>query len=269
MPNLTVALVTADRNLMANLTMDPIDAFEIVANQANSLARHYPGVRMVIAPEYFLNTRLTGNANVPKTMNRSRKHSTYRDLKAISARLGTTVLIAGTIFYKKGLINKVGLNVCPVLRNGEIIYKYYKAMDDGGLSRNDPDATFTTKATGPVFTVSGITFGIDVCGDVVDNAAFARNWNSVENSGAVQVHIIIADGSGVNSARVQAGVNGAVIYNDLASGTSYVRQSASGEWRPPIFGPNAGRAPFTSIAPVTVGTSQATGAKISIYRLVV
>ena len=269
MPDLTVALVTANRNIMANLAMDPIDAFEVVATQSESLLKSYAGLHMIIAPEYFMNGRLAGNVDAPKVMSRSAKHKTYGNLEGISAKLGATILIAGTIFYKKGMINKVGLNVCPVLQGGQIIYKYYKAMDDGGLSRNDAAATFKTKATGPVFTVGGITFGIDVCGDVVDNAAFARNWGSQNNSGAVQVHIIIADGSGVNSSRVQAGVNGAVIYNDLASGQGYVRQSASGAWRPALTGANKGKAPFVGIEPVTVAQSQATGAKISVYRVVV
>lgn len=266
MADLAVALVTADHNIMTNLAMDPIDAFEVVANQANALIRTYPGSHMVVAPEYFMNSRLAAYTAAPQVMSRRAKHRTYDDLKDISGKLGNTILIAGTIFYKKGLFNKVGLNVCPVLQNGQIIYKYYKAFDDGGLGRNDPNAAFTTKATGPIFTADGIVFGIDVCGDVVDNAAFQRNWNSQGNTGAVQVHIIIADGSGINVSRVQAGVNGLVIYNDLASGTGYVRQSATGAWVPALHGPNAGRAPFATIAPVTVGVSQATGARISVYR---
>lgn len=266
MVDIAVALVTANRNIMTNLAMDPIDAFEVVANQANALLGHYPGTHMVVAPEYFLNTRLPTYTAAPQVMSRGAKHRRYGDLRDISSGLGATILIAGTIFYRKGLFNKVGLNVCPVLQNGRIIYKYYKAFDDGGLGRNDPDATFATKATGPIFQADGIVFGIDVCGDVVDDAAFQRNWNSQPNTGAVQVHIIIADGSGINASRVQAGANGLVIYNDLASGAGYVRQSATGAWVPALHGPNAGRAPFATIAPVTVAVSQATGARISVYR---
>jgi predicted amidohydrolase len=253
---------------MANLAMDPIQAFGTVADQANAFVSRYPGTRIVIAPEYFLNKRIAGNANTPQTVSRSGKHSLYGDLKGISRRLGPTILIAGTIFYKKGLFNKVGLNVCPVLQNGQIIYKYYKAMDDGGLHINDPDATFETKATGPVFTADGIVFGIDVCGDVSDDAAFRRNWNMQFNSGAVQVHIVIADGAGVPLNRIQAGANGAVIYTDLAGGSS-VRQSATGEWRAPTTGPNAGRLPFATRTPEIIGVEQATGATIKVFRLTI
>lgn len=269
MANLAIALISVDRNIMANLAMDPIDAFEIVANQANSLLQAYPGSRMVVAPEYFLNTRLATYIGAPEVMSRSSKHRRYDDLRDISRGLGATILVAGTIFYKKGMRTKVGLSVCPVLQNGHIAYKYYKHFDDGGLGRNDPDATYVTKPTGPVFTLDGIVFGIDVCGDMADDAAGQRNWNGQDNTGLVQVHIVIADGGGVLNRKVQAGANGVVIYSNLGSGEHFVRQSATGQWLPDLHGPNAGRAPFATVAPVTVGQSQATGATISVYRVVV
>lgn len=269
MPDLAIGLISADRNIMANLNMDPLAAFDIVATQANAFLQRYPGAHIVIAPEYFMNERLAGNAGKPEVMTRSEKHSTYRSLEEISSGLGTTILVAGTIFYKKGLRTKLGLNVCPVLQNGKIIYKYYKVFDDGSLTANAPNAAFDTKPTSPIFTASGITFGVEICGDTADANAFQRNWNSQYNSGAVQVHIVIADGSGMFASKIQAGANGVAILTDLASGATFVRQSPTGQWVPASDGPNAGRAPFNVVQPEITSVSQATGAGIDIYRVTI
>jgi len=264
MPQFAVAVIKADHNIMANLTIDPIDAFGLAASQAEALLGPFPGVQMIVAPEYFLNTRLAGNPAKPEVMSRKEKHSQYNTLEAISARLGHTILVAGTIFYKKGMFRKKGLNVCPVLQNGNIIYKYYKVYDDGALGTNDPDATYLSKNTSPIFTTSGITFGLEVCGDHIDATAQGRNWQGQTNSGGVDVHVIIADGGGVDLNRIQA--RHYCIFTDLAGGTIDVRHSATGAWQPTWQGGIATNS-FTKVEPAAATTSQTTGAKIVVYDL--
>lgn len=191
---LSVAVIQADRNAMANLELPPIEAFAMVASQAKSLfgaERDKQDVQMIVAPEYFLNTRLLekkGKAIDPKepppaVMSHSDKKDQYKTLEKVSAALADTILVAGTIFYKKGLFNRVGLNVCPVLQNGQIIYEYYKAMDDGSLKLNDSGAKFKTKSTSPIFKCSGITFAVEVCDDQDDTDAQLRNWQSKKHTG--------------------------------------------------------------------------------------
>jgi hypothetical protein len=268
MPTLAVAVVKADRNIMANLTIDPIEAFRHVVAEAEALLSAFDGARMIVAPEYFLNERKTGNVNVPEVMSKSDKHALYKKLKTISAGAGNTILVAGSIFYKKGLLSKVGLNVCPVLRNGNIIYKYYKAFDDGSLGQNDPNAEYDSKDTGPIFQSDGITFGIEICGDIADVAAAQRNWQGQDNSGSVQVHIVIADGAGMPNNKIQAGPGGYAIMTDLQSGTTSVRYSAGGNWQG-TFAHGALVRGDTDVQHTAAGLSNATGAKIRVYDLTV
>jgi predicted amidohydrolase len=232
MPRLYVALIRTDQALMANV-MDPMGTFALVAAQAQSFLNAYIGAHMIIAPEYFLNHRMTGDATHAKAMTRARKHHYYDELKDISARLNDTIIVAGTIFYKKGIIWKKGLNVCPILQNGRIIHKYYKLMDDGNLAANDDTAEFASKDNGATFTASGVTFGIEVCGDSANPESLDRNFGGVRNSGTVDVYIVIADGAGIPRSRIQARAGGYSILTNMAGtggGQTQVLSSAAGNW---------------------------------------
>lgn len=256
---LALALVKADWNMMSNMIMDPIDTFDTVASEAKSMLLRFGGTMMVIAPEYFLNTRGT-DVSKPEAMSRSSKHSTYRTLERISRGLGNTILVAGTIFYKKGMRTKKALNVCPILRSGALIYKYYKAMDDGSAKANN--SAWDYKNTGPLFTCDSIHFGLEVCGDMMDSDAEKRNWGGGGGAGAgsIEVHILIADGAGLIPSKIKAGAGGYAVLTNLKDGTTQVLKSASGKW-------SGNPKPYVTVKPDETAESVATGAKIEAYNL--
>ncbi len=182
------------------------------------LVRKAQGPRMVVAPEYFFSPvgpigRLQNPGSQPMT--RTEKHDLYGDLKGISRRAGGTIIVAGSIFYRKGTgAGARGLNVCPVLQNGKIIYKYYKKFDDGVLGKNDPAATYDHKNTEPYFKAGGIRFGIEVCGDHTNNGNNLASWLAT-NPKTIDVQLLISDGNAPFAPNMAARVGGYFIHCDL------------------------------------------------------
>lgn len=260
MPNLAVAVVKTNRQLMSNLTMDPFAGFALVANQAKALLSAFPGTQMIIAPEYFLNARKSSNADMPKVMSHDAKRDTYAELLRLSGQLGGILLVAGSVFYKKGFFRSTGLSVCPVLRNGHMVHEYYKVMNDGSPAGNG--VRWGHKNTSPIFQCDGIRFGLEICGDMDDAGAALRNWNGQRGTASVDVHVVIADGASLLPSKLQSGVNGCGILTDLKDGKITVWQSPTGNW-----GTVGGRRAYNSLEPSAASVSQATGARILVYDI--
>jgi hypothetical protein len=239
MVTLAVGVISSTRTNVytANNNDTPIANFDMLVYQADSdLNNLRSDQKLIVVPEYMLSKRFKINegerseTTIPELVTKSEKKSLYNTLKQISSSLGDVILVAGTIFYRRKILKR-GLNVCPVLRNGQIIHRHYKDFDDGDLGKNITNATFATKPTSPKFTVDGIRYAVDICGDLGDNHARERNWGLVENTQSVDVHITIADGAGVTTADIHARANGYFIYTDITSGKVRVMHSASGDWQ--------------------------------------
>ncbi|MCF3946630.1 hypothetical protein AiwAL_07520 [Acidiphilium sp. AL] len=193
-----------------------------LVDQANSfmgrLVNQAQGLHMVVAPEYFFSPvgpigRLRNLGSQPMT--RTEKHDLYGDLEKVSRRAGSTIIVAGSIFYRKGNgAGARGLNVCPVLRRGKIIYKYYKKFDDGVLGKNDPAATYDHKDTKPYFKTGGVRFGIEVCGDHTNNGNNLASWLAT-NPRTIDVQLLISDGNAPFAPNMAARVGGYFIHCDL------------------------------------------------------
>lgn len=233
MTDVAVALLKTTEQTVNGLGGNHTAAFGIVVDQSvsflNRLVAANAGLRMVVAPEYFYSSFApTGSASysTPMAISRSEKHDIYDDLKKISARVQDVVIIAGSIFYTKGLISKKGLNVCPVLQFGNFLYKYYKKFDDGNLGRQDDDAIWRDKNTGPVFTASGVLCGLEICGDHGDangngTGAAERNWPGGPNN--LDLQVLISDGAAPLASAIHTKTGGYIVWTDLQSRTANIR----------------------------------------------
>jgi predicted amidohydrolase len=238
MTDVAIAVIAATRNQLriANDDNPPMINFSNIAQQAkSSLDDRVAALKMIIFPEYFLNQRFKKDdrdderSNVPLMARRADKHDTYDALKNLSSQLGDIIIVAGSIFYRKKTQSQ-GLNVCPVLRNGQIIHRHYKDFDDGFLGQNINGYRFATKQTHPIFTVDGVRFAVDICGDHHNNEARMRNWGGKANTGAVQIHIVIGDGARVSRDDIHAAAGGYYVMTNLAAGEVTVLHSADGRW---------------------------------------
>jgi predicted amidohydrolase len=163
--------------------------------------------RMLIVPEYYFNA----GRNLTT---RDDKHTIYRRLESISASVPELILVAGTIAYKKGLFFKDTYNVCPILLNGQIIKKLYKADDDGVYQANGTFRTKNDNGKGvPLVNIGGISIGLDICLDYNN----ARLGNYLQNNALAGPDIQIQI-SGTNTTAATnnvARVGGVYIHCDL------------------------------------------------------
>lgn len=245
---------------------DRLQEFSDAVTQSSAMMdRMGAGLRMVIAPEYFYSAVGQIGRNVlrpgPQALSRGGKHDLYDDLKRVSAAAGGTILVAGSIYYAKGN-NTRGLNVCPVLRHGRIIYKYYKKFDDGILDMGVHGANYEHKNTDPVFRVKGVRFGIEICGDHTDNNNSLASWMAAHNNPVVDVHIMISYSNAPVQQNMRGRAQGYFLHCDLmgyqAAALGVYQSSPAG-----VF-PVPGLA--TSMAPSITFTS-GPNLSVSIFRL--
>jgi hypothetical protein len=219
MPTVAAAVLRVDKKLFDADATHRLEEFGMAVDQVSSLLKRMAGgagVYLLVAPEYYFNPRGTIGKHYkqdgPLAVDRSEKHDIYKGLKKISSRAGKLVIVAGSIMYTKTTSSGTqGLNVCPVLQNGRFLTKNYKAQDDGYLAKGPVDATYTSKASDPCFTVNGVSFGIEVC---MDHAS--KTLKNFLNGGTVDVHILVSDGVTPDNFRIAAKANGHVIHCDLS-----------------------------------------------------
>lgn len=216
------------------------------------------GPRVLVVPEYYWaghnivtaipgvtplrNTRKVGTTMV-STVTNDKKKEIYRGLKAISQRAGDLVLVAGSVFYEKtGGGRQQAYNVCPVLRYGEVILKDYKVYDDGFAGAND--LIFAYKNSRPYFDVDGVGFGLEICGEHIDDfdtgarihhGGRLRKWaasTSASNSSSssasntsspIHIHIVIGEGSVLTKESAAARADGYVVFCDSLDGHAFVQ----------------------------------------------
>jgi len=167
------------------------------------------GVKLLVVPEYFYN--VDGGTTL---LSRSEKHSIYRKLENISAQVPSLIIIAGTIAYQKGIFFKDTYNVCPVLLNGQIVQKLYKAGDDGVYAAN---GTFKTKENGgrsvPICAIQGITIGIDICMDYNRNRL--GQYLAANAAAPPDIHVHVSGTNAMSTPSAQARVGGVYLHCDL------------------------------------------------------
>lgn len=203
--------------------------FETIMAAAISQMPNHP-VKLFIAPEYLFAERDLEDAQETKIVipaSRSQKHSIYSRLKLISARYPDIFIIAGTIAYEKralgGLGSKQSLNVCPILRGGEIIKTIYKVQDDGFVQT---DATFKAKGDhdeqNPTFSAGGITIGVDICADYLGPGFDGRLATYIREGNATRpdIHVQISGTNAAFPSRCQARQGGVYVHCDLGRGAT-------------------------------------------------
>jgi len=238
---------------------------DAVTQSGAMMDRMGAGLRMVVAPEYFysdvgqIGRRVLRDG--PQALSRDDKHDLYTSLKRVSAAAGGTILVAGSIYYAKGGSTR-SLNVCPVLRNGRIIYKYYKKFDDGILGMGVHGANYEHKNTDPVFRVKGVRFGIEICGDHTDTNNNLASWLGAHGNPAVDVQIIISYSNAPDNRYMVARAQGYVLHCDLmgyqAAALGVYQSSAAGIFALPGLA--------SSMAPAITFTS-GPNLDVSIFRL--
>ncbi|MFT8244358.1 hypothetical protein [Roseomonas sp. BN140053] len=163
--------------------------------------------RMLVVPEYLFSA---GGA----LLSRDNKHAIYRQLENISAAVPQLLIVAGSIAYRKGTFFKDTYNVCPILLNGQIIRKLYKANDDGVYQNN---GTFRTKTDGgkgvPYATIGGLNIGLDICLDY--NQGRLGTYIAQNNLAAPDIHIQISGTNSAASSRSAARTGGVYLHCDL------------------------------------------------------
>lgn len=218
-----VAMLNIDANQFSggNAT-----TFSTACTQAAAALNMVGGTRsatkLFVAPEYYFSymDQPFGNDDTkPVPVSRDFKHHLYTELKDISSQHSDMIIVAGSIFYTKtsGVFRKStsGLNVCPVLKNGEFLYKYYKHDDDGNLANSDVDATYEHKSTDPFFKDDGIRFGIEVCKD--HTSRVLENWVNAHGNNRVDIHIYISATNSHLFSCLQARAGGYVVHCDMLS----------------------------------------------------
>jgi hypothetical protein len=218
MPNVHTACWTLDdTQLTGNTTMQMTDELQRVALLADTMLTSmgdYGDPKLLILPEYYF------NAGGP-IASRTNKHAIYRRLENISAQVPELVLIAGTIAYEKNPAfgTTKTYAVCPVLQNGAIVKKLYKAGDDGVYQIN---GAFRSKNDGgkavPVFNASGLSIAVDICMDYSpENPALGRVETYVRDNNlpAPDIHIQISGTNLPQNYRCQARPGGVYFHCDL------------------------------------------------------
>jgi len=240
MATLAVALLRCAKSTFNNDSSDRVSKFKSAVLQSASIMKPLKcDVRMFIAPEYYFSPfDMVGQHQPqigPKTMSRSQKHSLYKSLKGLSADAGDLILIAGSIFYRKGTQNIRGLNVCPILRNGVFLRKYYKKFDDGAIAKEFGAASYHHKESDPVFTIKTVTFGVEVCGDHTDQNNNLKNWLAANpKTKDIDVQIMISDSNAPTAPNMIARAGGYFIHCDIAGeheAALGVYRSAGGNWQ--------------------------------------
>ena len=214
---IAVALLRMQKSSLTSDNSNRFAIYEKVVNQSKSLMKALKcDIEMVVAPEYFYSSVDTIGQNYkqlgPVAMTRSDKHSLYSKLKELSRKSGSTVLVTGSIYYKKGRGGKKGLNMCPILKNGEFLHKYYKKMDDGAVSKGITGGIFTYKNTDPIFKVKDVVFGIEICGD--HSQANLKGWLTSHGK-TVDVQLLISDSDFPKASSMGVSPGGYFIQCDL------------------------------------------------------
>lgn len=212
MPNIYTACWTmSDQDFQGANRVDAIERVALTSDTTLKIMGRRTGGnfhRMLVVPEYFYESG-TG------PISRDDKHIIYRKLMNISAKVPDLIIIAGTIAYskKKTFASKKTYNVCPILHNGQIIKKLYKANDDGVYQNNGAFRTKTdnNKAV-PLATINGISIGLDICMDY--NNSRLENYLATNNLNAPDVHIQISGTNATSTTRNAARVGGVYIHCD-------------------------------------------------------
>lgn len=222
MTDLAVALLRCDKPALGANAGNRTQEFDTVVSQASAMMdRVNSDLKMVVAPEYFYSPIGQIGQHVlqdgPLAVSRTEKHDIYDELKKISARNNGVVIVAGSIYYKKGEGAKAkGLNVCPILYNGKIIHKYYKKFDDGALNKAEANPTYSHKDSDPIFNIGGVDFGIEICGDHNTGNNNLRSWLAANGNPPVSVQILISDSMAPNPPLMMARANGYFVQCDLS-----------------------------------------------------
>ena len=268
-------VLTAMLNIDANqFSGGNANTFSTAVSQAaaalNVVAHTRSATKLFVAPEYYFSymDQPFDNDGTPAPVSKDYKHYLYSSIKEISSQHSDVIIVAGSIFYTKtkGLIRKstVGLNVCPVLKNGEFLYKYYKKNDDGNLKKADINARFEHKSTNPVFKSDGIQFGIEVCLDHNDNVL--RDWVNTGNS-RVDIHLYISATNTHRVSNLQARTGGYVVHCDMLSEKK--NKHAVLKQTGPEVTYNQGKAtiPLENLDPTYTSNTLGNGSTVSVYVL--
>lgn len=263
MPTLYVAMLELDnRNEFQGIGNSEFNVFGNAISVADALLSQQPAVnsiKMFMAPEYTFsghNVTDKGGVNI-NSLSRSDKHSLYSNLKTASSQYSDIIIVAGSIAYsrKRMFGKRKYLSVCPVLKNGEIILKYYKQTYDGFQSGSSADS-FTTKAKGSTFVEQGVNFGIEICSDHrADNKILKKSGQNID------VHLLVSEGMNPSVGAIASRTGGLIVNCDMSGqgGGNGVRTvSMHAKWnRPDIDNQQTG----------AIGVSQtlASGAKVVLY----
>ena len=271
MTSLSVAMMRCKKTRFDEDASGRIDMFGTAVTQSVAMMKHVPAdLHMVVAPEYFFSPideiGQRYKQDGPTAMTRGAKHDLYGELEKVSKKAGNTILVAGSIYYKKGKKNVRGLNVCPVLCQGKFLHKYYKKFDDGALKKGIAGASYEHKKSDPVFEKDGVTFGIEVCGDHSDTNNNLASWLLAKPQ-TIDVHLMISDSNFPQAKYMTAKPGGYFIQCDLAgenqAALAVYQSGADGRWttegnstlKPPL----TPRIKFVSGGDVTVEVYHLTG----------
>lgn len=218
MPSVAIGILKVDKHTFGPDASNRATEFSMAVQQSDALLKEQNAdIRVLIAPEYYWSGYDEIGKNVkqlgPTPMGRDDKHDIYKELEKISKQAGSLVIVAGSIFYQKpGGKKATAYNVCPVLQNGKFLVKSYKNMDDGSASKNPGTLIHTSKVSAPYFEVSGVGFGIEVCGDHGDQRL--KKWNAAAGK-TIDIHILISDSMLPLQGSVDARIGGYLVQCDI------------------------------------------------------
>lgn len=144
--------------------------------------------QLLVLPEYFWSrhTDRSPNTLAPIPFSRTAEAECLDEIARVSLENRSLVILAGTLFsFQSG----ASQNMAPVVQGGQFLLKNLKQMDDGFAQRSGTRFDPGANPVDPFFTVGGITFAMEICGEKgnlrVLNAASGYN---------PKVYIMVSDG---------------------------------------------------------------------------
>jgi predicted amidohydrolase len=197
---------------------DRLADLRLIVAQASAflslLARGHAGaLKVLLAPEYFFSEFAAYGSRVggatATSLSREDKHAIYKELKRLSAAYPAILLFAGSILYTRSRLRggTEGLNVCPVLYGGKIVFKHYKRGDDTILNEGMADANYRSKSNGNVFNAAGLSIGLEIC---LDHGELAN-----DHASNLDLQVLLSAGASIKNSAIVTRTNGVVAHCDL------------------------------------------------------
>jgi hypothetical protein len=273
MPTVFAAILVPDEAQFGGVDTNSFQTFTNATQQAAAALTQAQGTtvgtKLFVAPEYYFSSMGGGSFSSSSVapVSRSNKHDLYDQLKSLSQANSDILMVAGSIFYQKSggffSSSQKGYNVVPVLHNGKFLHKYYKRMDDGNVKGADASATFDYKEKKPVFTLNGVTYGIEVCGENSDPQHSLQKWTQTSGSSRVDVHVWLSGTTGHTKSNIAARSGGYCVHCDMQESRNQVEKVTGTQ----IMMSKEYFKSSTSEVPVYQSAPLANGSRVDVYRL--